>query len=207
TRSGIRSAIITLPPNAMREYERPKEKVYIEAYEAGVEDSNKASRIMASRVREGETLAQKYAQGLALYNKAIKSLEFAYKQGGDYKAGIKLAEIYIGEDTTYNYQSAIIQNIGKDDFKEWGPIAKPIIKEHSKKAIDILLELIEKYNLPDAYYGMYYYHYIKKKEDEYFNFMFDDIAIIKTPEYWFDLALKNGSYDAIKSYTNSLSRE
>ncbi|RDU59065.1 hypothetical protein CQA53_11655, partial [Helicobacter didelphidarum] len=32
-------------------------------------------------------------------------------------------------------------------------------------------------------------------------------AIIKTPEYWFDLALKNGSYDAIKSYTNSLSRE
>ncbi|RDU59599.1 hypothetical protein CQA53_11345, partial [Helicobacter didelphidarum] len=32
TRSGIRSAIITLPPNAMREYERPKEKVYIEAY-------------------------------------------------------------------------------------------------------------------------------------------------------------------------------
>ncbi|RDU58830.1 hypothetical protein CQA53_11820, partial [Helicobacter didelphidarum] len=211
TRSGIRSAIITLPPNAMREYERPKEKVYIEAYDEAKKEYETLLDIIKGTMfygKSNEEIDKIYITRHTMFESVIQKLEFVYSKSGDYKAGLLLAEVYMNQDyyIAKVLSASLRANRKVEDLCPALRAIEPFIREKTKKAIDILLELIEKYNLPDAYYGMYLYHNLIhpiKGLDEAYRVP----AIIKTPEYWFDLALKNGSYDAIKSYTNSLSRE
>ncbi|WP_369608051.1 hypothetical protein, partial [Helicobacter trogontum] len=129
-------------------------------------------------------------------------LEFVYTKSRDYKAGLLLAEVYMNDA----YYVAKVLSATKRASRRGHPESlcpalraiKPFIQAKTKRSVNILLELIEAYSLPDAYYGMYLYHNLMHPIyglDEAYRAP----NIIKTPEYWFELALQYGSYDAFKS--------
>ena len=205
-RSGLESSIITKKEYALRQIDRPKEKVYIQTY-----DEAREEYIALLRMIQGETFYAKsskevnqiYITRHNMFISVIKKLSFVYEKSGDYKAGLLLAEVYMND----NYYVAKVLSASEKANRRATDLCpllraiEPFIREKTKKAVNILLELIEAYNLPDAYYGMYLYHAILDPIsglDEAYRAP----NIVKTPEYWLDLALKYGSYDAFESLSD-----
>lgn len=215
-RSGIESSIMTTKEYAFSQIERPKEQVYIQTYDEASKEYDELLLMMKQETfyfKSDEEKWEIYRKRFAMFESVIKKLSFVYDKSRDYKAGLLLAEIYM--NSRYYVAMALSPEMYKhrdEERDKWGMLCPaerkiaPAIQEHSKKAVQILLDLIEKYHLPDAYYAMYRYCVVQEKFNWPDVLMYNAPHTIKTKEYWFDLALQYGSYDAFKSLSNDFNR-
>lgn len=209
-RSGIESSIIVYKHIALREIERPKEQIYLQTYDKAKKEYEALLLSIEKEdfyFKSDDEKWDIYKRQFAKFESVIQKLEFVYTKSRDYKAGLLLAEVYMNDDY---YVAAALAQYPYDDKEELSLSIKRIkstIQAKTKRSVNILLELIEAYNLPDAYYGMYRYCVIQKQSGSVVKVYYNAPNIIKTPEYWFELALQYGSYDAFKSLSNDLNRE
>ena len=205
TRSGLESSIIEYKEIALREIERPKEKVFLQTYDEAREEYIALLRMIQEETfyyKSSKEVNQIYITRHNMFISVIKKLSFVYEKSRDYKAGLLLAEVYMNEDY---YVAKVLSEYPYDKEKPLSSYIEEIksfIREKTKRAVNILLELIEAYNLPDAYHGMYQYAIVLQEPGSVVKSYYNAPNIIKTPEYWLDLALKYGSYDAFQSLSD-----
>ncbi|WP_104742264.1 hypothetical protein [Helicobacter trogontum] len=213
-RSGIESSIIVYKHIALREIDRPKEQIYLQTYDKAKKEYEALLLSIEKEdfyFKSDDEIDQIYKTRYAKFESVIQKLEFVYTKSRDYKAGLLLAEVYMNDA----YYVAKVLSATKRASRRGHPESlcpalraiKPFIQAKTKRSVNILLELIEAYSLPDAYYGMYRYCVIQKQSGSVVKVYYNAPNTIKTPEYWFELALQYGSYDAFRALSNDWDRE
>ncbi|ARJ55785.1 hypothetical protein [Campylobacter cuniculorum] len=184
-RSGLVCTPVDLKDSTLTRPKRPKEKRFINAYEQGMKDYKEAKRLDY--------------KGYDLFQKAIKNLSYAYEEGKDYKAGLALAELGYSKD----YFRAIIGKLDQDENNE--ALLDKLINEFLKanyRSIRIYEELIEKYDLGDAYWGLYVYS--RKIEDTVFDDRFYFVQLEDSSEELYKNAFEHGAYGAFGAKANTI---
>lgn len=184
-RSGLVCTPIDLKDSALIRPKRPKEKRFIDAYKEGMKDYKEAKRLDY--------------KGYDLFQKAIKNLSYAYEEGKDYKAGLALAELGYSKD----YFRAIIGKLDQDENNE--ALLDKLINEFlnaNYRSIRIYEELIEKYDLGDAYWGLYVYS--RKIEDTVFDDRFYFAQLKDSSEELYKNAFEHGAYGAFGAKANTI---
>ncbi|RDU61966.1 hypothetical protein [Helicobacter sp. MIT 14-3879] len=184
-RSGLVCTPIDLKDSALIRPKRPKEKRFINAYEQGMKDYKEAKRLDY--------------KGYDLLQKAIKNLSYAYEEGKDYKAGLTLAELGYSKD----YFRAIIGKLDQDENNE--ALLDKLINEFlnaNYRSIRIYEELIDKYDLGDAYWGLYVYS--RKIEDTVFDDRFYFAELKDSSEKLYKNAFEHGAYGAFSAKANTI---
>ncbi|EIA95557.1 hypothetical protein, partial [Campylobacter coli] len=184
-RSGLVCTPIDLKDSALIRPKRPKEKRFINAYKEGMKDYKEAKRLDY--------------KGYDLFQKAIKNLSYAYEEGKDYKAGLALAELGYSKD----YFRAIIGKLDQDENNE--ALLDKLINEFlnaNYRSIRIYEELIEKYDLGDAYWGLYVYS--RKIEDTVFDDRFYFAQLKDSSEELYKNAFEHGAYGAFGAKANTI---
>ncbi|MGQ2698598.1 hypothetical protein ACT6DE_06505 [Campylobacter coli] len=124
----------------------------------------------------------------------------AYKEGmKDYKAGLALAELGYSKD----YFRAIIGKLDQDENNE--ALLDKLINEFlnaNYRSIRIYEELIEKYDLGDAYWGLYVYS--RKIEDTVFDDRFYFAQLKDSSEELYKNAFEHGAYGAFGAKANTI---
>ncbi|MCE7161881.1 hypothetical protein LZW11_02140 [Campylobacter coli] len=123
----------------------------------------------------------------------------AYEEGKDYKAGLALAELGYSKD----YFRAIIGKLDQDENNE--ALLDKLINEFlnaNYRSIRIYEELIEKYDLGDAYWGLYVYS--RKIEDTVFDDRFYFAQLKDSSEELYKNAFEHGAYGAFGAKANTI---
>ncbi|TKX34235.1 hypothetical protein, partial [Campylobacter taeniopygiae] len=186
--SGLVCTPVDLNDSALVRPKRPKEKRFIDAYKEGVKDYKEASRLGY--------------KGYDLFHKAIKNLSYAYEQGKDYKAGLVLAELGYSKD----YFISIVNELYQDEDNK--ALLESLIQEFADstyRSIRIYNELIDKYDLGDAYWGLYAYSIIMKYT--VFDGRFHFAQLKDSSKKLYEDALKHGAYAAFGDKSGTLASD
>ncbi|MBZ7936669.1 hypothetical protein H2279_08595, partial [Campylobacter sp. B0100352/1] len=141
-------------------------------------------------------------KGYDLFHKAIKNLSYAYEQGKDYKAGLVLAELGYSKD----YFISIVNELYQDEDNK--ALLESLIQEFADstyRSIRIYNELIDKYDLGDAYWGLYAYSIIIKYT--VFDGRFHFAQLKDSSKKLYEDAFKHGAYAAFGDKSGTLASD